>query len=106
MESVCLHDLEMLFKTFEISKGHSHVAYERNLVAKNSVDIEERQFDKFMKSCDGNPKFVFVVLMSQGFDNGVFLLADAHEDACCDYFNHACNQNKTERLRRSKHLVV
>ena len=50
MESVCMHDLEMLCKTFKISEGHSNVAYERNLEAKNSVDIEERQFDKFMEN--------------------------------------------------------
>ena len=42
MESVFMHVLEMLRKTFKISKGHSNVAYERNLVAKNSVGIEER----------------------------------------------------------------
>ena len=90
-----IHDLKVLCKTFNITQDNSNVAYKRNLVAENSVDIEERQFDKFMESCvekyDGNPEFVFVVLMSQGFENGVFLLADVHEDACCVQLNHACN---------------
>ena len=31
----------------------------------------------------GKPKFVFVVLMSHGFQNGVFLLADTNQEACC-----------------------
>ena len=31
----------------------------------------------------GKPKFVFVVLMSHGFENGLFLHADTHQEACC-----------------------
>ena len=80
-------DYKLLFETFNLKPGDAHVKGMTNMVGECENEPSEKDFKNFMDQqvigYEGKPKFVFVVLMSHGFQNGVFLLADTNQEACC-----------------------
>ena len=80
-------DYKLLFETFNLKPGDAHVKGMTNIVGECENEPSEKYFKNFMDQqvigYEGKPKFVFVVLMSHGFQNGVFLLADTNQEACC-----------------------
>ena len=98
-------DTELLRKTFNLKKGDENVKYHENLTAEDPNG--ENQFEKFIQRevlpyKVKKPSFVFVVLMSHGLANRVFLLADTNHAACCREPPHQCDEIKMQNAEKKK----